>query len=466
LQVRLLSLIEGQAVRTAVGVALVAVCLGLCGCSLFGKKQAAQKTNPKPFLGSETTTKADTAAAPRNTSAPLPGADGTLAGRVVVEATEQPIRAYILLKKCGRDEDKAAPIDFSTDDSGYFFIPKLNTGEQYELVARAKDGGELISCTMFAIPPKNSMFIRLDKKFTTARTPPLPGAPTMPEKRNADSGEAKDHTPAASIGPPEKLPERNAPPRADLAAPTPASGSGNSPDNGNTVNPANIADGGFQRIQPPSVPADIPNRPPWPPPVPPETQWQKAPEEPQPRTVPAVPSAPSSAHVPNLPTPVPSCGLYGKHLDNLALRDLDGNVWEYKRDRRGRLLLLDFWYHTCGPCLQAIPHLCSLQRSYGPYGLEVVGIACETGSLDQQRKNVLATRGRYNINYKLLLSGGGPGQCPVMTQFGVEYFPTLILIDGEGTILWRSTRDGMDDREHYKLEKMISDRLVTRQAAP
>ena len=166
--------------------------------------------------------------------------------------------------------------------------------------------------------------------------------------------------------------------------------------------------------------------------------------------------------MPNIPTPVPSCGLYGNKLDNLALRDLDGKVWEYKRDRRGRLMLLDFWHHTCQPCLQAIPHLAELQRDFGAYGLEVVGIACETGTLEQQRSTIRGTRVRYGINYTTLLSGGGSGTCPVMEQFQVEFFPLLVLIDANGTILWRSTREGMDDYKHYALRKMIDDRLVTR----
>jgi hypothetical protein len=161
-----------------------------------------------------------------------------------------------------------------------------------------------------------------------------------------------------------------------------------------------------------------------------------------------------------LPAPVPSCGLFGNRLDNFSLRDLEDKVWEYKRDRRGRLTLLDFWYHNCGPCLQSIPHLVELQRDFEPYGLEVVSIACETGTVEEQRRQVRALRGRYGINYRTLLSGGGAGHCPVMEQFQVDYFPLLVLIELDGTILWRSTRDGMDDREYYKLHKTISERLL------
>ena len=93
--------------RTAVGVALVTVCLGLAGCSLFGKKQAAQKNASKPFLGSEAPAKTETVAMPRDSSGSLPGANGMLAGRVIVEATDRPIRASILIKSLDRGNGKA-----------------------------------------------------------------------------------------------------------------------------------------------------------------------------------------------------------------------------------------------------------------------------------------------------------------------------------------------------------------------
>ncbi|HTU19681.1 MAG TPA: TlpA disulfide reductase family protein [Gemmataceae bacterium] len=163
---------------------------------------------------------------------------------------------------------------------------------------------------------------------------------------------------------------------------------------------------------------------------------------------------------PNLATPVPSCALHGNCLVNFALHDHEGKLWEYKRDRHGEVMLLHFWYHNCGPCLRSIPHLVELQRDFGPQGLDVIGIACETGTIEEQRQHVRSIHDRYCINYTTLLGGGGPGKCPVMAQFQVEYFPLLVLIDCCGKILWRSTRGGVDDAEYYKLRKIISEQLA------
>src|SRR5262249_42450684 len=81
------------------------------------------------------------------------------------------------------------------------------------------------------------------------------------------------------------------------------------------------------------------------------------PPPPPPRGVP--PTAHGTA------APVPWCVLTGTRLTNLALRDHEGRPWEYQRDRKGRLVLLDFWYSECPPCLRAISELNDLQTRYG-----------------------------------------------------------------------------------------------------
>jgi thiol-disulfide isomerase/thioredoxin len=446
-------------VRTVVGVALVTVCLGLAGCSLFGKKQAAQKTNPKPFLGSDTPAKTEIAAMPRDNNGPLPGANGVLAGLVLVEATERPIKASIMIKNLNREDGKAADLDVSTDESGYFTIPKLTAGEIYLLEVRAKENGELISRRVYVKPPQPAMLIRLDKKYTTASTLPPQDMPHLPDKKaTAGTENNQEHKPTVSVDPPQTLPDQGPQRQGGIAGP-PGAGPGTNPGGSPPPNPANIADGGFHRkTQPPVETITIPN----PPPPPPQSQWENVPDQGQSsRTAP--PAVPGSVRLPYVQTPVPSCLLLGNRLDNLALYDVNGNVWEYKRDRRGRLMLLDFWSHTCHYCLQDIHRLVELQRDYGSYGLEIVSIACEKGTQEQQQNYVRAVRGRYNINYLTLLSGNPT--CPVCGQFQVDHYPLLVLIDSDGTIIWRS-RDGMDDYAHYALRKMISDRLVTRQSQP
>jgi thiol-disulfide isomerase/thioredoxin len=153
---------------------------------------------------------------------------------------------------------------------------------------------------------------------------------------------------------------------------------------------------------------------------------------------------------------IPFCVLTGQTLYNFAANDLIGQQWEYRRDRRGRLVLLDFWGTWCIPCQHAIPHLKVLQQRFGPHGLEVVGIAYEQGSPTEKAQKVKWVRDRLQVNYRLLL-GGDMATCPLRTQFAIAGFPTLILLDENGRIIWRAV--GLEPQQLGELDAILRQRL-------
>jgi hypothetical protein len=105
-----------------------------------------------------------------------------------------------------------------------------------------------------------------------------------------------------------------------------------------------------------------------------------------------------------------------------------------------------------------MPHLVSLQRRYGPHGLQVIGIACEQGSSDERVARVAQTGEQLAINYPLLLDEGGD-KFMVRDKFGVGVYPTLILLDHSGNVLWRS--EGPDQADMQQLEKLLKTQLTT-----
>lgn len=134
--------------------------------------------------------------------------------------------------------------------------------------------------------------------------------------------------------------------------------------------------------------------------------------------------------------PVPDCLVSGGRVLTLRLNDPDGRPWDLSQ-RHGKLILLDLWGTWCTPCMRAIPELVRLQQMYRTSGLEVIGIACEEGNAGQNLARVQrARRTLPTINYRLLLAGE-PGSDPVRAQFKPQGYPCLILLDADGTILWR-----------------------------
>ena len=146
-------------------------------------------------------------------------------------------------------------------------------------------------------------------------------------------------------------------------------------------------------------------------------------------------------------TRVPSCVLTGKQLHNFALYDLQGRPWEY-RNHHGRLVLLVFWETTCLPCRAAIPYLKTWQERYGPSGFEIIAIAYEQGSLQEQIRRLQSLRDSLQIPYRLLL-GGEVSSCPVRTQFAVHAFPTVVLLDESSRIIWQ--QQGLDAAKLHEL---------------
>jgi thiol-disulfide isomerase/thioredoxin len=125
-----------------------------------------------------------------------------------------------------------------------------------------------------------------------------------------------------------------------------------------------------------------------------------------------------------------------RRILDFCLPDLEGKPVRF-RDFDADLVLLDFWGSWCDPCLKSIPHLVELQSRLGEPRLKVVGIACEQGPAKDRVANVSKAVRSLGINYEVLMSGMDAATCPVQESLHIQAFPTLILIDRNGHVLWR-----------------------------
>ncbi len=123
-----------------------------------------------------------------------------------------------------------------------------------------------------------------------------------------------------------------------------------------------------------------------------------------------------------------------RRLVDFRLPDLEGNPVRFQ-DLDADYVLLDFWGTWCGPCLESIPHLIALQKQYGPGRLKVVGIACEKTAAEARKGKVDAFARKLGINYTVLVSTMD-GSCPVQKALQIHYYPTMILVDRKGQVVW------------------------------
>src|SRR5262245_16287089 len=264
---------------------LACLCAGSTGCQLFSKKNNGGEETP--FLaknkGNNQPKIADTADPIMGGSVKGSEIDGVLAGQVIDRATGKPVDAQIRWVYLDDGKDAESPIDVAVNGQGYFMIHGLKSGKHYRLVARSKTGERVMTGVSLAQVPNVHLLIRVSEDFNNT---PLPAAPGKNQGKKGTG------------------PEKQA------SAETP----------------------GWQMTPQPGYPG--PSTTPWPQDKnhkiadqaavkPPLADWKMAPANPGAAPIPGSPSIKISA--PTIapgPTPIPSCVLVGKRLDNFALRDI------------------------------------------------------------------------------------------------------------------------------------------------
>jgi thiol-disulfide isomerase/thioredoxin len=366
---------------------------------------------------------------------------GLLAGRVLDPLGNPAKNVFIRIDPVdARPAEKdGGAVGILTDANGYFMAKALAPGRAYTLTAEAKLDNKPLVGVVQTRPPQPNIAIQLRDDFTlpaggsnpAPATGLPPGVPTTQLPFPAPSG---DHIPPMGLPGP-----------APVSAPTRPSDGGWAPGTG-------AASGSI----PPTLPGPTGVAPaPAATPVPTITDPKPAPapnpertaEGPQPWKPPAV-SIPGSPPVPSLPLPpprppAPPAGPTPEKRSarpvkagaNFALVDTLDRPWDFAT-HRSPLVLLDFMTTTCIPCKRAVPILADLQARYGASGLQLVGVVCDDAPQRERAALAAKYQREHNLNYALYVEPGPePGE--VRDRFQVESYPTVILLTGEGKVVWR-----------------------------
>ena len=117
---------------------------------------------------------------------------------------------------------------------------------------------------------------------------------------------------------------------------------------------------------------------------------------------------------------------------------------------KGKIVLLDFWIKNCGPCIKSIPDLNDLQEKFKNSNFEILGI----NSYDT-KEDINWFCNKHKPNYKILMQGKA-----VAEKYGVSGFPTVVLIDKEGKILFAGV--GLEKSEIEKLIEGALKKLINK----
>lgn len=100
--------------------------------------------------------------------------------------------------------------------------------------------------------------------------------------------------------------------------------------------------------------------------------------------------------------------------------------------RKGCVTLIDCWASWCGPCRAAIPGVKALYNRYGRDRFDVISI-----SLDQKKENWQKALKEEQMPWSQFIVGN-KGFEQLTSNYHFQSIPNLILIDGEGRVVFGS----------------------------
>jgi thiol-disulfide isomerase/thioredoxin len=100
----------------------------------------------------------------------------------------------------------------------------------------------------------------------------------------------------------------------------------------------------------------------------------------------------------------------------------------------GKIVMLDFWIKSCGPCLASFPHLNELQLKFGADKFQLLSINAQ-----DTKEDIAFFYKKHKPVYKMLYEGE-----QLAAQYGVSAFPTVIIIDKAGKIIYAGGFDKVE----------------------
>ncbi len=122
------------------------------------------------------------------------------------------------------------------------------------------------------------------------------------------------------------------------------------------------------------------------------------------------------------------------------------------RDLRGKVVLLDFWTYCCINCMHILPDLKRLEKKYARE-LVVIGVHSAKFFTEREARNIRQAILRYEIEHPVV----NDSRMLIWEQYGVRAWPTLVLIDPQGKIVYYRSGEGIYEPFDRLIAQVISE---------
>ncbi len=146
--------------------------------------------------------------------------------------------------------------------------------------------------------------------------------------------------------------------------------------------------------------------------------------------------------------------LSGKPMPDFSATSLDGKIIS-PEDIKGKVVLVNFWFIACAPCVKEIPMFNELNDEYKDCGFVILSFSRDSKfAIDEFIKSTPMNFNVFASSSKL-----------IENTFGVvNGYPTNILLNKKGFLVEYSTGGAVDDigiaRTKEKMRQLIEDQLA------
>jgi len=144
-------------------------------------------------------------------------------------------------------------------------------------------------------------------------------------------------------------------------------------------------------------------------------------------------------------------------IDDLIMVDIDGNQHDFE-SIGSKIIVLDFWFTTCAPCIKEMPEMNKLKEEFGTNNVAWFGVTYD----NKEKINRLLSKVQFDFTIV-------PNSQHLVDRFGIKFFPTTLIIDENRKIVYTGKFGAMNGRVNEireELKKLIKSKEYVVKAGP
>ena len=147
---------------------------------------------------------------------------------------------------------------------------------------------------------------------------------------------------------------------------------------------------------------------------------------------------------------VSGCGIPARAPD-FSLNTFSGEEFRLSKLNNGERLVINFWYPSCPPCRNEMPHFQTVWEGLDGQNIRFLGLFVPKGfDTESEAKEFVDELG---LTFDFATDKGAE----VAEEYGVEYFPNTFFINEDGRIVHQEIRN-LDERDLVSIiEKHLID---------